>query len=62
MLHEWEKRFPGRVETIFNALTRVAPSHLLDTGLFDFRGLRATGIASADGDIAFEAAPPTTGE
>ena len=62
MLHEWEKRFPGRVETIFNALTRVAPSHLLDTGLFDFLGLRATGIASADGDAAFEAAPPTTGE
>ncbi len=63
MLREWEKRFPGRVETIFNALTRVTPSHLLDASLFDFRGLRATGIASADGDIAFdEAAPPTTGE
>ncbi|MET0217111.1 MAG: tRNA 2-thiocytidine(32) synthetase TtcA [Burkholderiales bacterium] len=63
MLREWEKRFPGRVETIFNALTRVTPSHLLDASLFDFRGLRATGIASAGGDIAFdEAAPPTTGE
>ncbi len=54
MLREWEKRFPGRVETIFNALSQVKPSHLLDPGLFDFRGLEATGEASADGDIAFD--------
>jgi len=54
MLREWEKRFPGRVETIFNALSQVKPSHLLDPALFDFRGLEATGEASADGDIAFD--------
>ena len=53
---------PGRVETIFNALTRVAPSHLLDASC-SISVDCATGIASADGDIAFdEAAPPTTGE
>ena len=56
MLREWEKRFPGRVETIFNALAHVTPSHLLDAGLFDFRGLQATGQACADGDLAFDEA------
>ncbi|MCU0973455.1 MAG: tRNA 2-thiocytidine(32) synthetase TtcA [Burkholderiales bacterium] len=54
MLNEWEKRFPGRVETIFNALSHVTPSHLLDGSLFDFRGLQATGIASPEGDVAFD--------
>jgi len=36
MLREWERRFPGRVESIFGALTNIVPSHLLDRGLFDF--------------------------
>jgi len=54
MLREWEKRFPGRVETIFNALGHVTPSHLLDAALFDLRSIEATGVANADGDIAFD--------
>jgi tRNA 2-thiocytidine biosynthesis protein TtcA len=36
MLREWEKRHPGRVESIFKALTQVVPSHLLDRTLHDF--------------------------
>src|SRR5258706_4970795 len=40
MLREWEKKSPGRLETIFNALTSVAPSHLLDRVLFDFTHLQ----------------------
>ena len=36
MLREWEKRFPGRIESIFRALASVAPSHLLDRTLHDF--------------------------
>jgi tRNA 2-thiocytidine biosynthesis protein TtcA len=36
MLREWEKRHPGRLDTLFNALGNVAPSHLLDRTLFDF--------------------------
>jgi tRNA 2-thiocytidine biosynthesis protein TtcA len=52
MLRDWEKRFPGRIESIFNALTRVTPSHLLDRALFDFGAVAATGIASTDGDKA----------
>jgi tRNA 2-thiocytidine biosynthesis protein TtcA len=54
MLLDWEKRFPRRVETVFNALTRVVPSHLLDASLFDFKGQRATGVAGADFDRAFD--------
>ena len=43
MLREWEKKQPGRVETIFGALANVAPSHLLDRSLFDFANIEATG-------------------
>jgi tRNA 2-thiocytidine biosynthesis protein TtcA len=57
MLIEWDKRFPGRVETTFNALSRVVPSHLMDDTLFDFAGLRAGGGPRADGDIAFDEEP-----
>ncbi|HVL02532.1 MAG TPA: tRNA 2-thiocytidine(32) synthetase TtcA [Dongiaceae bacterium] len=40
MLQEWDRKFPGRVETIFSALQNVVPSHLADTELFDFKGLQ----------------------
>ena len=39
MLREWEKKHPGRIESILRAMTEVRPSHLLDRNLFDFRGL-----------------------
>ena len=39
MLAEWDKRFPGRVDTIFGALKNVAPSHLADSKVFDFANL-----------------------
>ena len=54
MLNEWERRHPGRVQTIFNALSRVVPSHLMDPSLFDFRGLRPSGVADPGGDVAFD--------
>jgi tRNA 2-thiocytidine biosynthesis protein TtcA len=54
MLIEWQKRYPGRVENTFNALARVTPSHLMDSDLFNFAGLRATGSPNFDGDIAFD--------
>ena len=39
MLNAWELEYPGRTEKIFRALTNVAPSHLADTKLFDFKSL-----------------------
>src|SRR5205809_1264294 len=38
-LREWEKRYPGRIESITRALTEVRPSHLLDRKLYDFSTL-----------------------
>ena len=57
MLREWEKKYPGRVENIFSALSTVVPSHLMDRNLFGFASLKATGEANADGDIAFDEEP-----
>ena len=63
LIDEWERRFPGRVENMFNALGRVVPSHLMDRELFDFASLEPTGVADPDGDKAFDPedppAPPT---
>ena len=54
MLREWEKKHPGRLETMANALQNVVPSHLGDGTHYDFKGLTATGVASDDGDKAFD--------
>ena len=55
LLRLWEKEFPGRVETIFNGLQRVVPSHLLDRKLFDFPAVAGGNAAPEGGDKAFDA-------
>jgi tRNA 2-thiocytidine biosynthesis protein TtcA len=57
LMREWEKKFPGRVESIFSALSTVAPSHLLDRQLFNFFDLKVDGQVSSGGDIAFDEEP-----
>jgi tRNA 2-thiocytidine biosynthesis protein TtcA len=39
MLQEWDKLHPGRLASIYRAMTDVVPSHLADRDLFDFTGL-----------------------
>ena len=56
MLRDWEKNHPGRIENMFSALQNVVPSHLADGTHYDFKGLTATGVASENGDKAFD--PP----
>src|SRR5450830_1495582 len=54
MMHQWEKKHPGRIENMFTALQNVVPSHLMDAKLHDFKNLRPTGIADDEGDKAFD--------
>jgi tRNA 2-thiocytidine biosynthesis protein TtcA len=39
----------------------VVPSHLMDRNLFNFADLQPTGEAMANGDIAFDEEPCSTG-
>ena len=39
MLQEWDTLHPGRLASIYRAMTDVVPSHLADRDLFDFSGL-----------------------
>ncbi len=48
MLVAWEREYPGRTEKIFRAMTNVAPSHLADTDLFDFKTLSSTQTAEEE--------------
>lgn len=54
MLQDWDKRFPGRLESMFSALQNIVPSHLADTELFDFVGLTKGQIPKHGGDLAFD--------
>ena len=54
MLRDWQKQYPGRIESMFSALQNVVPSHLMDSRRYDFKSLKATGIAAAGGDVAFD--------
>jgi tRNA 2-thiocytidine biosynthesis protein TtcA len=58
LLDEWQRQEPGRIESIFSALTQVAVSQLADASAFDFRALRsiageaaALAEAVADGEL-----------
>ena len=55
MINDWDRRFPGRVETMFRALQNVVPSHLADTALYPFAGLKVgDALPSEGGDTAFD--------
>lgn len=39
LLNDWNRKYPGRVETIFAAIQNVVPSHLADVNAYDFKNL-----------------------
>jgi tRNA 2-thiocytidine biosynthesis protein TtcA len=55
MLQEWERRHPGRVETMLNSLKHVRASHLLDRDAFDFAALPPSRSGNAQRAAAADA-------
>ena len=47
MLQEWDTLHPGRLASIYRAMTDVVPSHLADRDLFDFSGLEEMQVKQA---------------
>lgn len=41
MLKQWDREYPGRVESIFRSVTNISPSQLADPKLFPFAALKA---------------------
>jgi len=54
LLREWEKKHPGRVESMFRAMGHIVTTHMMDARLHDFRGARASGVPDPQGDRAFD--------
>lgn len=54
MLQDWDKRFPGRIETMFQAMQNIVPSHMIDKNLFDFAAVTKERAAEFAGDTAFD--------
>ncbi len=54
MMQDWDRRYPGRTESVLTAMQNVVPSHLADNALFDFVGL-SLDTSVEEGDIAFDA-------
>ena len=57
MLQDWEKKHPGRLDTMFSALKKISPSHLLDSSLYDFKNLSKDIPEDGEGDTAFDPDP-----
>ncbi len=54
MLQKWQKRHPGRIETMFRSMQNIVPSHLMDTSKYNFNSLVTHGKHLTDGDILFD--------
>lgn len=56
MMADWDRRYPGRTESVFTALQNIVPSHLADNAQFDFKGLHVGDALGAmdGGDTAFD--------
>lgn len=54
MLQGWDKSHPGRIETMFTAIKNIKSSHLMDSAMYDFIGLKTQQMPFEEGDIAFD--------
>ncbi len=54
MLQDWQKRFPGRIESMFKAMQNIVPSHLADASAFDFKSLQTQDSPFPGGDVGFD--------
>lgn len=57
MCQEWEKNFPGRVDSIFRSMANVSLSQLADREAFDFESLQVSGISTVNLDENNQYAP-----
>ena len=55
MLETWGNQFPGRIESIFSAISNVAPSHLMDSELFPFKDLTNAMQIKTENETLFDA-------
>jgi len=56
MMADWDRRFPGRTESVFTAMQNIVPSHLADNALFDFKSLHVGDALDGmdGGDLVFD--------
>jgi tRNA 2-thiocytidine biosynthesis protein TtcA len=54
MLNSWDKKYPGRIQSIYRSMQSIVPSHLMDKNYYDFINIHTTGEKTVDGDIAFD--------
>lgn len=57
MCQDWDKQFPGRIESIFRSMANVSLSQLADRNNFDFESLRVSGIPTVNIDENSQYAP-----
>ncbi len=54
MLREWDKKYPGRIKSMFTALHNVVPSHLMDDKQHNFKDIKISGQTEPEGDRMFD--------
>lgn len=54
MLAEWNKKFPGRIESLQRSIQNVVPSHLMDTRVYNFTDMKATDIPITHENAIFD--------
>lgn len=54
MVNEWEARNPLWIKSMFTAMSKVVPSHMMDRDLFDFNAFTLAAGAPVAGDTLFD--------